>query len=174
MPNSPIHESVKFGENVRLGYYVVIEEGCEIGDNCFIGNFVMMRPYTKIGNNCVIGHGCVFEGWSEIGDGTHIMPQCHITKGAKIGRLVFIGAGVIGVNDRKMVFRRKEFKPEPFEIRDYARIGSGAIILSGVVIEENALVGAGAIVTKNVPAGKIAIGIPARIIGDVLKEEWIS
>jgi acetyltransferase-like isoleucine patch superfamily enzyme len=114
-----------------------------------------MRPNVHIGDNSKIGHLCVFEGDTFIGEDVLIHAQCHITKGTIIEDKVFLGPGVIGVNDRYMCHARrhvKEFVQEAFIVRMGARIGTGAIILPRVEVGENAVVGAGSVVTKNVAA----------------------
>jgi acetyltransferase-like isoleucine patch superfamily enzyme len=169
-----IDPSVKFGKNTRIQHTAIIEEGCEIGDNCFIGHYVVMRPDTKIGNNTVIGHGTVIEGGCSIGSDCLIHAQCHITLGAVIEDKVFIAPGFIGANDPDMVHQRrhvKEFVPQAYTIRRGARIGIGVLVLPGVEIGENAVVGVGSVVTKNVPPFAKVTGVPARI-KDVVNREW--
>lgn len=168
----PIHPDVVFGENVRLGHYVVIEEDCEIGDNCFIGNFVVIRPGVKLGNHCVIGHGTVFEGDCQVGDRVLIHAQCHITKGVIIEDDVFIAPMFVGANTPRIVHGRNyPLILKPYRIKRAARIGIGVTILPGVVIGKNALVGAGSVVTKDVPDRTIVMGVPAKVVGSVKEEE---
>ena len=159
-----IHPSVKVGEGARISPTAVIEEGCSIGANCFIGHNTIMRPFTIIGPNTKIGHLCVFEGDSYIGSDCVIQSQSHITRGAKIEAKVFIGPGFIGVNDRTMTHLRHDVTPfvqTPFIIEYGARIGSGAILLPGVVVGRNARVGCGSVVTRNVPENMEVWGVPA-------------
>jgi UDP-2-acetamido-3-amino-2,3-dideoxy-glucuronate N-acetyltransferase len=168
----PIHPDVVFGKNVRLGHYVVIEEGCEIGDDCFIGNFVVLRPKTIVGKHSIISHGCVCEGNCMIGNRVLIEPQCHLTKGLIIEDDVYFGTGVNTTNTNRIKHGRSYplIIDAPI-IKRAARIASGVTILPGVVIGENALVGAGAVVTKNVPDFSIVIGVPARIVGMISPDE---
>jgi acetyltransferase-like isoleucine patch superfamily enzyme len=171
-----IHPSVEIGEGTRIESTAILQEGCKIGKNCFVGNYVVMRPNTRIGDNTKIGHLCVFEGNSIIGSNVLIHAQCHITMGTIIEDAVFLGPGVIGINDRYMVHMRrhiKEFVQEPFIVRRAARIGSGAIILPRVEIGENAVVGAGAVVTRNVGPKTVVLGNPARFVMMVPEEEII-
>lgn len=171
-----IHPSVRFGTNVKLGNFITIEEDCEIGDDTFIGNGCVLRPRTKIGNNCKIGHLTVFEGNCEIGNNTIIQSQCHITAGAIIGDDVFMGPFSAMANDRKMCHLRRHvipFVPEAPRIERAVRIGTSTVIMPGIIIGENAVIGAGSVVTKDVPARKIAIGVPASIIGGVPNDEII-
>lgn len=170
----PIHPDALFGKNVRVGHYVVIEEECEIGDDCFIGNFVVLRARTKIGKRSVISHGCVSEGDCVLGDRVLIQPQCHLTKGLIVEDDVFFGTGVSTTNTNKIVHGRKcpLILKAPI-IKRAARVASGVTILPGVVVGENSLVAAGSVVTHDVPARKVAKGIPARVVADVLEEELL-
>lgn len=170
---SNIHESVKIGKGTKVSDTAVIEEGCVIGKNCFIGHFAVLRPNTKIGNRTVIGHMSVFEGDCEVGNDCLIHSQCHITKGAVIEDQVFIAPGFVGCNDNDMLHQRrhiKEFVPNGYRICRAARIGAGVLVLPGVTIGENAVIGVGAIVTKNVAPFTVVFGSPSRIKGIVNKE----
>jgi UDP-2-acetamido-3-amino-2,3-dideoxy-glucuronate N-acetyltransferase len=169
----PIHPSAKFGRNVRVSHYVVIEEDCEIGDGTFIGNFVVVRPQTKIGKNCRIGHGCIFEGRGTVGNNVTIMPHSQICIDAVIEDDVFIGPDYIGLNTNKIAHGRGKPVYSPPIIKRAARVGGGVVMMPGVVVGENALVAAGSVVTKDVPEKTIVMGIPARIVGDVSKDELI-
>ncbi|MEJ2251016.1 MAG: DapH/DapD/GlmU-related protein [Candidatus Lokiarchaeota archaeon] len=140
----PIHPNTKFGDNVKLGYGVVIEEGCEIGDNTFIGHHTVLRPGTKIGKNCTIGHLTVFEGDSKIGDRVLIHAQCHITKFVEIEDDVFIAPFFCGANTKKIKHGRDfPLKRYGYKIRRAARIGIGVLIFPGIEIGENSQIGVG-------------------------------
>jgi len=170
------YRPAKIGRGTRIEPTAVIQEDCEIGEDCFIGHYVVMRPGTKIGNRTVIGHLTVFEGECSVGDDCLIHAQCHITKGATIGDKVFIAPGFIGANDPDMLHQRrhlKEFVPKGYTIKRGARIAIGVLVLPGVTIGENAVVGAGAIVTKNVPPFAVVYGAPGRVRGLVNEEEII-
>lgn len=170
------HPSVKFGENIRLGSHIIIEENCSVGDNSLIGNGCILRPFTSIGNNTMVGHLTVFEGHCEIGDNCLIHAQCHITKGSIIEDYVFIAPFTVLTNDRKMCHGRRhilDFVVEAPKIKRAARIGASCVILPGITIGENAVIGAGSVVTKDVPDNMIAVGNPAEIKGEVPEEERI-
>lgn len=163
------------GKNVRISSCVRIEEYCNVFHNTFIGHGVVMRPYTLIGSDCIIGHHTVFEGRCDVGDGTLIQAQSNITRGAVIGRKVFIGMMFCGGNDNEIMHQREkhygEFVPAPYMIEDFARIGFGVHVLPGVMIGKNSFVAAGSLVTKDVLENTRVKGRPARIYGEVPKEE---
>lgn len=170
----PISPDVKFGKDVRLGYGTVIEGGCVIKDNVFIGHHVVLRPNTTIGDNSVIGHLTVFEGDTIIGDRVLIHAQCHITKGVIIEDDVFIAPFFCGANTPRIVHGRNyPLVLKPYKIKRAARIGITVTVLPGITIGENSLIGAGSVVTHNVPDGEIWFGNPATKHGDIPREEWL-
>jgi acetyltransferase-like isoleucine patch superfamily enzyme len=151
-------------ENVRLGDGVIIHHpqlvnlyGCEIGAGTKVGTFVEIQKGASIGVNCKISsHSFICEGVA-IEDG------------------VFVGHGVMFTNDiyPRAVAATGEIQTEadwqvvPTRVKARSSIGSNATILCGLTIGEGALVGAGAVVTKDVPDFAIVAGVPARVIGDV-------
>lgn len=140
--------------NVKLGKDVVIYDfvnlyGCEIGDNTRIGTFVEIQKGVKIGNRC------------------RIQSHSFICEGVTIEDEVFIGHGVTFVNDKNpsvLSAENKTWKMEKITVKKGASIGSGAIIIGGIVIGKNSMVGAGAVVTKDVLDNTTVVGIPARVI----------
>ena len=170
-----IHPSTKFGSNIRLGEGVIIEEGCKIGDNTFIGHYTVIRPNTLIGNDCVIGHLTVFEGDATIGNRVLIHAQCHITKGVTIEDDVFIAPLFCGANTPRIVHGRDySLILRPYHIKRAARIGISVSILPGITIGENAQIGAGSVVTKDVPDRECWFGNPAYFKKMVPDEEFLG
>ena len=109
---NPIHRSVKFGKNVRIGENVVIDEGCSVGDGVFIGHNSVIRSGVSIGANSIIGHLVMVERDTTIGQKTTIQSQCHITAHAKIGDFVFIGPKAMCINTRRISHGRG-FEAQP-------------------------------------------------------------
>ena len=147
-----ISADVKLGENVKLSKFINLY-GCEIGDNTKIGAFVEIQKNATVGKNCKISsHTFICEGVT-IEDGA------------------FIGHGVTFINDSYprainldgSLQTEKDWKVEKTLVKRGASIGSGSTILANVVIGENAIVGAGSVVTRDVPANTIVAGNPARI-----------
>ena len=148
-----IADDVVLGQDVAI-YNFVNLYGCEIGDGTKIGSFVEIQKGARIGRNCKISsHTFICEG-------VHIEDE------------VFIGHGVKFINDKYpratsaggQLQTEADWKVEPTVVRRGASIGTGAIILGGIVISERAIVGAGAVVTKDVPASAIVAGNPARLL----------
>ncbi len=151
-----ITADVKLGENVKIFKFVNLY-GCEIGDNTKVGTFVEIQRGATIGKNCKISsHTFVCEG-------VHIEDN------------VFIGHGVMFTNDRYprataadgQLQTADDWQCLPTRIKKGASIGSNATILCGVTVGENAIVGAGSVVTKDVPARAIVAGNPARVLRQV-------
>ena len=153
VPFMKIASNVKLGENVRFVGYANIY-GCEIGDECMIG------PFVEIQNGVSIGRFVKIQSHSFICEGVIIEDE------------VFIGHGVVFINDKfprsttqdGRLKRSEDWTCTPTTVKSRVSIGSNATILSGLVIGEEAIVGAGSVVTKDVPARAIVAGNPARIL----------
>ncbi|HLC39838.1 MAG TPA: acyltransferase [archaeon] len=137
-------DNCKIGQNTKIMNFVNLY-GCEIGDNCLIGPFVEIQNGVKIGNN------------------VRVQSHAFICTAVEIEDNVFISHGVMFINDKKPVVENPNWKPERTVVKKGASIGSNATILP-VTIGENAMVGAGAVVTKDVPPNAIVVGNPAKIL----------
>jgi acetyltransferase-like isoleucine patch superfamily enzyme len=148
-----ISDNVKMGENVRLSKFINMY-GCEIGDETKVGAFVEIQKNASVGRCCKISS------------------HTFICEGVLIEDKVFIGHGVMFINDSYPrattsdgnLQTEADWKVERTVIKKGASIGSGATILSNIHVGENAIVGAGSVVTKNVPPNSIVAGNPARIL----------
>lgn len=147
-----IAPDVRLGRNVRLHDFVNLY-GCAIGDDVKVGPFVEIQKGVKIGNCCKISS------------------HTFICEGVTLEDEVFVGHGVVFTNDRlpRAANQKGELQTEadwkciPTLVKRGASIGSGATLLCGITIGENAMIGAGSVVTKDVPAGAIVAGNPARV-----------
>jgi acetyltransferase-like isoleucine patch superfamily enzyme len=147
-----IADDVKLGKNVKI-HKLVNLYGCEVGDNTKIGAFVEIQKNAKIGKYCKISS------------------HTFICEGVIIEDNAFVGHNVTFINDKYprstnsngALQTEEDWKVEPTIVKRGASIGSGATILCNVTIGENAIVGAGSVVTKDVPPNTIVAGNPARI-----------
>lgn len=148
-----IADDVKLGENVRLSKFINLY-GCEIGDETKIGAFVEIQKNARIGRRCKISS------------------HTFICEGVTIEDNVFIGHGVMFTNDiypratslDGQLQSEADWKVEKTIVKQGASIGTGATILPKTCIGENAIVGAGSVVTKDVPANAVIAGNPARVL----------
>jgi acetyltransferase-like isoleucine patch superfamily enzyme len=152
-----IAPDVKLGTGVKLSKFINLY-GCEVGDGSKIGAFVEIQKNAKVGKNCKISS------------------HSFICEGVVIEDNVFIGHGVTFINDTYpratteggSLQTEADWKVEPTVIKRGASIGSGATILCNVTVGEHAIVGAGSVVTKDVPAHAIVAGNPARMLRQLM------
>jgi acetyltransferase-like isoleucine patch superfamily enzyme len=152
--------NVKLGRNVRLHDFVNLY-GCEIGDDVKIGTFVEIQKGVKVGNRCKISS------------------HSFICEGVTLEEGVFIGHNVTFTNDRfpratnsdGQLQTEADWECVGTLVKRGASIGSGATLLCGITIGENAMIGAGSVVTKDVPAGATVAGNPARIMRSISLEK---
>lgn len=144
----------------------VIDEGAVIGQGTRIWHFCHIMPKATIGSHCNLGQNVFVDNNAVVGDGVKIQNNVSVYNGVRIEDDVFIGPSVVFtnvLNPRSFIERKHEFKKTL--VKKGASIGANATLLCGVEIGEYALVGAGAVVTKNVPAYAVVTGNPARITG---------
>jgi len=150
----PIAPSVRLGRNVQIPHPELVNlYGCEIGDDTKIGAFVEIQKNASVGRLCKISS------------------HTFVCEGVAIEDEVFVGHGVVFINDRYpratvngALQTEEHWTVVPTRVRRGASIGSGAVILCGITIGEAAIVGAGAVVTRDVPDGATVAGVPSRLL----------
>jgi len=162
----------KIGYGTLIGTGSVIYGGTEIGNKCFIGDLASIREDCKIHDFVIIGRGTTIEYETEIMSNTKIQTACHLTGNLSIGRYVFFGPEVCTMNDKYM--GTKEYVYKGATVKDGASIGSNSCLLSAITIGFDAIIGAGAVVTKDVPDKQVWVGNPAKFIKHVPKERWLE
>lgn len=142
-------------------------QSTHIGDGTRIWQFVVVLPGAVIGKNCNICAQSFIENDVQIGDNVTIKNGVYIWDGIRIRDNVFIGPNVTFTNDK---YPRSKFYPANFQetlIEKGASIGAGSVILGGVVIGQNAMIGAGSLVTQSVPPNELWYGSPAKFISKI-------
>ena len=155
-----ITKDVKLGENVKIFQPDLVNlYGCEIGKNTKVGSFVEIQKNAKIGNNCKISS------------------HTFICEGVTIEDDVFVGHNVSFINDKYprattsgQLQTESDWKVIPTTVKKGASIGTSSTILCGITIGEDAIVGAGSVVTKDVPANTVVAGVPTRVIRSLKNE----
>lgn len=140
-----------------------VSEDAKIGDNTKIWHFAQVREGAVLGSNCIVGKGAYVGAGVKIGAGSKIQNFATIYQGVTIEDDVFIGPHVVFTNDRFPRAFSKEWKVIPTVVRRRASIGANATIICGITIGKYSMVGAGSVVTRDVPPHALVVGNPARI-----------
>ncbi|NCC97764.1 MAG: N-acetyltransferase [Synergistales bacterium] len=163
------------GKNVTVGANCVIYRGASVGDGVFFGDCATVREDVSIGELTIIGRGATVENKTTIGMRCKIETNAYITAMSTVEDYCFIAPSVAFSNDNYLgrTEERKKHFAGPV-LRKGARVGVNATLLPGVEIGQDALVAAGAVVTKDVPPRTIVAGCPARPFGEVPEEQLIE
>src|SRR3954447_15158917 len=164
--------ATEIGAGTVISTGAIVFAGSRIGAGCIVGDQACVRERVTIADDVVVGRGALVEDDTTIGRGTRIQAEAYVTAYSIVEEDVFIAPCVVTTNDNFMgrTEKRKALMKGP-TIRRGARVGGGAILCPGVEIGEEAFVGAGAVVTKDVPPKKVVVGSPARVLRDVEDEE---
>jgi acetyltransferase-like isoleucine patch superfamily enzyme len=165
----------EIGDDSIVSTGAIVFAGTRIGARAILGDQSCVRERVTLGDDVVVGRGSLVENDTTIGSSTKIQADAYITAYSTLEDDVFVAPCVVTTNDNFMgrTERRHELRRGP-TIRRGARIGGGAILLPGVEVGEEAFVGAGAVVTRNVPPRKLVVGSPARVLRDVPDEELLA
>jgi acetyltransferase-like isoleucine patch superfamily enzyme len=153
----------------------IVFAGSHVGVRVILGDQSCVRERVTIGDDVVVGRGALVENDTTIGALTKIQAEAYITAYSTLEDNVFIAPCVVTTNDNFMgrTEQRHEHVQGP-TIRRGARVGGGAVLCPGIEIGEDAFVGAGAVVTKDVPPRVVVVGNPARVIRDVPPGELLE
>ncbi len=166
--------ATEIGERTIVSAGAIVFAGSRIGARVILGDQSCVRERVLIGDDVVLGRGSLVENDTTVGAMTRIQAEAYITAYSTLEEHVFIAPGVVTTNDNFMgrTKRRHELMKGP-TIRRGARVGGGAILCPGIEVGEEAFVGAGAVVTKDVPPRVIVVGNPARVLRDVPDDELL-
>jgi acetyltransferase-like isoleucine patch superfamily enzyme len=164
----------ELGDGAVIAQGATVFAGAKLGARVLVGDGACVRERCVIGDDVVIGHGSLVENDTTVGARTKIQALAYVTAYSTVEEDVFIAPCVVTTNDNFMgrTERRHELRRGP-TIRRGARIGGGAVLCPGIEVGEEAFVGAGAVVTSDVPARALVVGNPARVLRDVPDDELL-
>jgi acetyltransferase-like isoleucine patch superfamily enzyme len=163
------------GDGTIVSTGAIVFAGSSIGARVILGDQSCVRERVEIGDDVVLGRGSYIENDTTVGALTKIQAQAYITAYSTLEDNVFIAPCVVTTNDNYMGRTEKRLSQlRGPTIRRGARIGGGAILCPGVEIGEEAFVGAGAVVTKDVPPRRLVVGSPARVLREVPDDELLE
>lgn len=156
-PTADISPNARLGNNVKIWHHVQVREQAAIGDNCILGKNVYIDKEVIIGSDCKIQNNCSIYRGTKIEKGVFIGPHCILTND-KVPR---------AINQDGTLKQDTDWEPGKIRTKEGASLGAGVVILPGVTIGRFAIVGAGSVVTKEVPDFGLVYGSPARLQGFV-------
>ncbi len=166
---------LELGAGTIVSAGAVVFAGTKIGANCIVGDQSCVRERCELGDEVVVGRGSLVENDTTIGARTKIQADAYVTAYSTLEEDVFIAPCVVTTNDNFMgrTEKRHALRKGP-TIRRGARVGGGAVLLPGIEVGEEAFVGAGAVVLRDVPPRALVVGNPARQIREVPDEELLD
>jgi acetyltransferase-like isoleucine patch superfamily enzyme len=168
--------ALEIGERVTVCAGAVVFAGARIAQEAILGDQSYVRERSSVGVGSVIGRGSVVDNDVSIADRVKVQTSVYITAFTVIEDDVFVGPGATTTNDDTMARHGDETPLRGATLRRACRVGGGTVLTPGVEIGEEAFVAAGAVVTRDVPARAVVIGVPARVVREVgeqdLLERW--
>jgi acetyltransferase-like isoleucine patch superfamily enzyme len=152
----------------------VLFAGAEIGQGAIVGDQAYVRERSSIGARSVVGRGSVIENDVRVGERVKIQTNVYLTAFTVVEDDVFVGPGATTTNDDTMSRHGPETPLRGAVLRRACRIGGGAVLTPGVEVGEEAFLAAGAVLTRDLPARAVAIGVPARIVREVGDEDLLE
>jgi UDP-2-acetamido-3-amino-2,3-dideoxy-glucuronate N-acetyltransferase len=162
------------GERVTICSGAVVFAGATIGDRAIIGDQSYVRERTEIGADSVVGRGTAVDNDVRIGARCKIQTMVYLTAHSLLEDDVFVGPCAMTTNDDTMSRHDRDYQLRGATLRRACRIGGGAVLTPGVEVGEEGFVAAGALVTRDVPARGVVLGVPARVIRDVPDEDLLE
>ena len=165
----------EIGDGTLVSTGAIVFAGTHIGERVVVGDQSCIRERVTVADDVVLGRGVLVENDTTIGAKARIQAEAYITAYSTLEEHVFIAPCVVTTNDNFMgrTEKRHALRKGP-TIRRGARVGGGAVLCPAIEIGEEAFVGAGAVVTKDVPPRMIVVGNPARVLREVPEEELLS
>jgi UDP-2-acetamido-3-amino-2,3-dideoxy-glucuronate N-acetyltransferase len=173
-PGLLIGDGVKVGAGAQLGGHVVLHSGAEIGEAARVGDHAQVRERARIGTGATIGSFVSVDPEVRVGKRASVQSGCYLARGSILEDDVFLGPGVTLANDNTMGRHPAGEELDGPTLRRACRVGAGAVICPGIEVGEEAYVAAGAVVAADVPAGAVVMGVPAKVVRQVLDEDRLE
>jgi acetyltransferase-like isoleucine patch superfamily enzyme len=167
-------EPLVLEEGVLICTQAIVFAGSRIGAGSIVGDQAYVRERTTIGVDTVIGRASGVDNDAIVGDRVRIQSQVYLTAYSVVEDDVFVGPCAMTTNDDRMGRLPKDAPLRGATLRRACRVGGGVVLLPGVEVGEEAFVAAGAVVTSDVPARKVVMGVPARMVRDVPDEDLLE
>jgi acetyltransferase-like isoleucine patch superfamily enzyme len=152
----------------------IVFAGAEVGPRAIIGDQAYVRERARIGEGSLVGRGSAIDNDVEIGARVSIQTDVYITAFSVVEDDVFVGPGACTTNDTTMSRHSRDYALRGATLRRACRVGGAAVLTPGVEVGEEAFVAAGAVVTKDVPARAVVMGVPARVVREVPDDDLID
>ena len=165
---------LRVGRGTYIGTHAIVYRGTVIGPECFLADQSQVRERCRLGRRVVVGHAATIENDCEVGEETKLQTSAYLTAHSVVEDHVFLAPGVVTTNDPYIA--RSEARHEHIRgpyIQRGARIGGGAVLLPGITVGREAVVAAGAVATRDVPAYRVVMGVPARVVRETPSEQLL-
>jgi len=166
--------ALRLDAGVSVGAGAVVFAGASIGAQAIVGDQAFVRERSSIGERSVIGRGSVVDNDVRIGARVRVQTNVYLTAFSLVEDDVFVGPGALTTNDHTMARHGPGMQTRGATLRRACRVGGGAVLTPGVEIGEEAFVAAGAVVTRDVPARAVVMGVPARVVREVGEEDLLE
>jgi UDP-2-acetamido-3-amino-2,3-dideoxy-glucuronate N-acetyltransferase len=166
--------ALELGAGVSVGTGTVVFAGASVGPEAILGDQAFVRERTWIGEGSVIGRGSVVDNDVVVGARVRVQTNVYLTAFTIVEDDVFVGPGALSTNDDTMARHDAGMPIRGATLRRACRVGGGAVLTPGVEIGEEAFVAAGAVVTRDVPARAVVMGVPARVVREVGDEDLLE
>jgi acetyltransferase-like isoleucine patch superfamily enzyme len=166
--------ALRLADRVSVGTGAVVFAGASISADAILGDQAFVRERASVGERSVIGRGSVVDNDVQVGARVRVQTGVYLTAFTVVEDDVFVGPGALTTNDHTMSRHGPETPTIGATLRRACRVGGGAVLTPGVEIGEEAFVAAGAVVTRDVPARAVVMGVPARVVREVGDEDLLE